>query len=165
MGGPVKRITFDNKTIRGLAWWSDSRIVFTSNREGPNMLWSVAAAGGTPELIALAGRNLRAVSASNQMHRLVFEESIRVTNIWRVDLTRRNAAPERLISTTRRNDSPKYSPDGKRIVFGSDRSGSYEIWIADENGLHPRQLTAFGGRAVGTPLVSGRAPDRVRRQP
>jgi Tol biopolymer transport system component len=120
-GGEARQVTFDKKTISGLAWISEKQLVFTSNRAGGNMLWSISASGGAPELIAIAGRSVSRVSAANRLGRLVFEETFRNTNIWRVDLSRPGAPAERLISTTRRNDSPKYSPDGKSIVFGSDR--------------------------------------------
>ena len=36
---------------------------------------------------------------------------------------------------------PRYSPDGRHIVFVSDRDGSENIWIADSNGANPRALT------------------------
>ena len=36
---------------------------------------------------------------------------------------------------------PRYSPDGKSIVFVSDRSGSHNLWLADADGGHPRALT------------------------
>jgi Tol biopolymer transport system component len=36
---------------------------------------------------------------------------------------------------------PHYSPDGKRIVFVSDRSGSDNVWVAEADGTHPRALT------------------------
>jgi Tol biopolymer transport system component len=36
---------------------------------------------------------------------------------------------------------PRWSPDGKNIVFTSDRSGKYEIWTLDVDALNLRQLT------------------------
>lgn len=36
---------------------------------------------------------------------------------------------------------PEYSPDGKRVLFNSTRSGHAEIWICDSDGANPRQLT------------------------
>ena len=39
------------------------------------------------------------------------------------------------------DSQPRYSPDGKKIVFLSDRSGSENVWICDANGASPRTLT------------------------
>ncbi|HJR62921.1 MAG TPA: amidohydrolase, partial [Gemmatimonadaceae bacterium] len=36
---------------------------------------------------------------------------------------------------------PRWSPDGKHIVFTSDRSGSDNLWIADADGKNARALT------------------------
>jgi serine/threonine protein kinase len=36
---------------------------------------------------------------------------------------------------------PRWSPDGKRIAFASDRGGNYEIWYMDADGNNLRQIT------------------------
>lgn len=38
---------------------------------------------------------------------------------------------------------PTYSPDGRSMLFVSDRSGADNLWVADANGRHPRQIS-FG---------------------
>ncbi len=41
---------------------------------------------------------------------------------------------------------PRWSPDGKKIAFVSDRGGGYEIWMIDTDGTNIRQIT-FGSMA------------------
>ncbi|MCI0724253.1 MAG: amidohydrolase family protein [Acidobacteria bacterium] len=36
---------------------------------------------------------------------------------------------------------PRYSPDGKQIVFLSDRDGANNVWIVDPDGRRPRRVT------------------------
>ncbi|MBC7895188.1 MAG: PD40 domain-containing protein [Cytophagaceae bacterium] len=46
---------------------------------------------------------------------------------------------------------PRYSPDGRSLVFISDRNGSRATWISDANGARPRLLTAGGLFPAFTP--------------
>src|SRR5215213_10118581 len=39
---------------------------------------------------------------------------------------------------------PRYSPDGRSIVFTSDRNGTDGTWIADADGRRPRLLAPGG---------------------
>ena len=39
------------------------------------------------------------------------------------------------------DQQPRYSPDGSRIVFVSDRNGSKNLWIANADGTKPKALT------------------------
>src|SRR5689334_11240105 len=36
---------------------------------------------------------------------------------------------------------PRFSPDGKKILFTSDAGGGDNIWVMDRNGTNPRQVT------------------------
>jgi Tol biopolymer transport system component len=39
------------------------------------------------------------------------------------------------------DSEPRFSPDGKLIAFRSDRDGDENVWIANADGSHPRQLS------------------------
>jgi Tol biopolymer transport system component/predicted Ser/Thr protein kinase len=62
-------------------------------------------------------------------------------NIWRIDLTAKTPQPERLIASTARDVFPQYSPDGSRLAFYSDRSGTAQIWVGDPEGRQTQQVT------------------------
>jgi len=49
---------------------------------------------------------------------------------------------------------PRWSTDGKKIAFVSDRSGSYEIWTIDADGTNLRQVTFTGIPGTSFPLWS-----------
>ena len=91
---------------------------------------------------------------SSRANRLAFVQQTTVANIWQLDIPRRGqpiSPPTRLIASTRHDAGPHFSPDGKRIVFHSDRSGSMEIWVSDAAGHNLLQWTSIGGRLTGTP--------------
>jgi Tol biopolymer transport system component/DNA-binding winged helix-turn-helix (wHTH) protein len=132
--------------LLGLAWTSDGRrIVFPAARS----LWTVALDGRVPTPLALPGYNPSYPAISAKGNQLVFADSSEDTDIWRVNgpafthnkSARAPSAPTRLISSTRMDTNPQYSPDGSRIAFTSSRSGAVEIWVCDSDGSNPVQLT------------------------
>jgi TolB protein len=75
------------------------------------------------------------------------------TEIFSMDLRTREAR-----QLTRNADidvSPSYSPDGSRIVFQSDRSGSPQIYVMNEDGSNPKRIS-FGVGAYYAPVWSPR---------
>ncbi|MEM6262497.1 MAG: amidohydrolase, partial [Bacteroidota bacterium] len=50
---------------------------------------------------------------------------------------------------------PRYTPDGKRLLFTSDRGGGDNVWIMDRDGENKRQITQESFRllnqAIPTP--------------
>src|SRR5262249_37490625 len=47
----------------------------------------------------------------------------------------------RLTSGAGMDNQPRYSPDGKHIVFTSDRGGGEQVWVADADGRNARVIT------------------------
>ena len=152
-GGEPKRLTFDNRSVRSLAWTADSQwMVFASWFRGLR-LWKLSASGGTPEQLDIGAEFASSVAVSRIGDRLAYSQEFRYTNIWQLELqdSKSTSTFRRLISSTRQDFSPQYSPDGKRIAFTSARTGNNEVWVCDADGMNPVPLTSFGGPDVGSP--------------
>jgi eukaryotic-like serine/threonine-protein kinase len=177
-GGQGRSISPDLARVFSLAWTRDSReVVFAARYQGPPTLWRVAADGNKPpEPVVGVGPNLfgpssywsRAPSAllvglaiSPQGGYLAYTHSVGDTNIWRLDLDggRPSGAPVKLIASTHPDASAEFSPDGKRIVFASRRSGAYEIWVCAADGAGALQLTHMDAPMTGSPRWS---PDGLK---
>jgi Tol biopolymer transport system component len=144
--GEPRRLTFDNAGVGGLAWTADSReIVFSSGIGGSASLWRMPVSGPEKPTRLTVGENATSLAISPRSNRLVYEQTIPVdVNIWRLDLFNPVAPPTPFITSTRTDESAHYSPDGKRIVFRSARSGPDEIWACDADGSNAAQLTHTG---------------------
>ncbi len=55
--------------------------------------------------------------------------------------------PRQLTNTTKKDRHPRWSPDGKHILFESNRSGDNQLWIIDLTGGEARQLTTISSEA------------------
>jgi Tol biopolymer transport system component len=158
-GGESKRLTFDNARVNGLDWTpNDAYIIFSSERLGQTALWKVPASGGEPEALAVGQADSFEPSLSRDGHRLAYTLASGNINIWRYEIhpgSGRKTTPAKFIASTGENDSPQFSPDGKRTVFASSRSGgNTEIWVCGSDGSNPLQLTSSGGALTGTPRWS-----------
>lgn len=65
-------------------------------------------------------------------------------------------APVRIAEGLAYEVQPRFSPDGKRIAFTSDRGGGDNIWIMNADGADKRQLTKEDFRLLNQP---GWSPD------
>jgi Tol biopolymer transport system component/DNA-binding winged helix-turn-helix (wHTH) protein len=156
-GGQPRRLTFDSRPIHGLAWNANGQeIIFSSERAGGvSMLWRIGIDLGKPELLAGLGENVGFPSISRQQNRLTYTHWVSDANIWRLELDTVHGSGRavKLIASTRNDESPQYSRDGKRILFASDRSGGYEFWVCDSEGhnTYPLASDSRAGAASWSP--------------
>jgi Tol biopolymer transport system component/DNA-binding winged helix-turn-helix (wHTH) protein len=129
------------------AWIPDSRDILFSAKGGLFRLDAMT--GGTPSRLAFVDQDDRSpvVSRVPGGRRLVYVRAVVDTNVWRVDTARPGAPaaspPTAAIASTRFDMGPSVTPDGRRVVFVSDRSGENEFWVADPDGSNAFQLTSM----------------------
>jgi len=152
--GKVTQLLRRTSGFGGLGWSADeSRIVFTDNFLGGD-IWEVALVDPDhPEKLPL-GHDASHLSVSPVGNRLAFRQSRRNVNIWRLDLSDPTARAQKIVTSSRVQIQPRYSPDGSQIAFSSDRSGKWEVWMSEADGTNPVQLSAFGVETTGDPSWS-----------
>lgn len=151
-GGEPARIASEHARVLGPPQWSfdGQSVIFASDRDSHPALWRVSLTGESPVEINDSGWY---PAVSRKGYRLAYQRVTRSLNVWQIDA---NTKQKRILipstSETDQGPGPQPSPDGTRVAYMSDRSGTMEIWMSDANGGNPIQLTAIGG--AGTPRWS-----------
>jgi Tol biopolymer transport system component/DNA-binding winged helix-turn-helix (wHTH) protein len=162
-GGEPRRLTFDARDLMGLDWAADGKsLIFSSSRAGIYSLWRIGASGGEPFWFAGAGTKMKHPSTARAAGRnvLAFENWTYEVNLWRVPVGSGTGEARRVTETTDQwNFHPAISPDGRRLVFVSTRTGEEQLWNEAADGSAPTRMTSFEGARIETPRWS---PDGKR---
>ena len=141
----IKRITnIKGDEIHGFCWNSDSRtILFSANLDGTFSLWKTDLEGNEPIKI------INAISISDPRisiggKNLIYAERLENSNILKIDLNNPDRETLLIGSSAFFNQMPDISPDGKRILFQSSRTGNPSIWVCDSDGSNPTQIVGYG---------------------
>jgi len=151
-GSGTRRVTFDNRDIMGFCWMADGSGFIVSSRRGDGVpkLWQLSLDGKAAKPLT-DGLTLAAFPfVSQQGDRIAFTAYRTTTSIRQVS----NGSEKLLISDQSSNSTPQLSLDGKSLVYRSDRTGSFELWISNLDGQNGRQLTHFKGPMVNNPRWS-----------
>jgi Tol biopolymer transport system component len=163
----VRPLTHDRSEISDMQWPRDSRsIFFISTRARSQELWSIdPESDAPPRVVALPG-------GFNQF-------SLSLTNSWMavtqsyddidISLQALSENTERVpgrfnnkqcaINSAREVHSARFSPDGQSIVYASNQTGVWELWLAKTDCTKERQLTFLRSETLGSPRWS---PDGSR---
>lgn len=172
-GGEPRQVTADKASLFGLAWTPDGRqLVFSSDRGGISRLWRVPA--NPTSLVSASplesgGEDTRFPSISRPglgtPVRLAYQRFEENVDIRRAEVVGEGTLQHALkpsapfLASTRSDDHPQFSPNGRKIAFVSKRSGTFEIWLCDSDGSNVVRLTSMGGPIIVGPRWS---PDSRR---
>jgi serine/threonine protein kinase len=161
--GKEREATPYDRTIQELVWQPDGHGLILAVREGGEHagLFRLMLNGGIQRL-GIDNGIVRWPSLSSTGRRMAYEKRHIDTNIYRMagpgpDGGARpyeQCGVTAVVDSTALDREPMLSPDGKRMVFNSDRSGTYEIYVANADGSDQVALTEMGLTALGSPRWS-----------
>lgn len=159
-GGAPEQLTNDVAEIRGWAWRGDSRhIVFGRRVDSEARLYELDTQTRTLRDVGVDDAESPAVSRHNNT--LAFVHRRPQFGLFRVPVVGgKPGTPERLFPSSGRDTQPMLAPDGKQLVFASDRSGSFGLWWADLG--RPDSLRPVEGLRPETRQAPDWSPDSTR---
>jgi len=128
-----------------------SKIAFVSNRSGSPQIYIKDLVADYEERITFEFNGAEIKEAQSpvwsSLNKIAFmaisEESEGKFDIYSVNPDGNGL--KQLTESSGNNEDPSWSPDGRFIVFGSNRSGGYHLYIMNGNGYNQRRITYFKG--------------------
>jgi len=104
---------------------------------------------GSPTPVTQGSREIESVDVSPDGDWLVFNTGVPQMDIYIIKADGSNQ--RQLTNDPEKDRSPKFSPDGERIAFQSERSGRWEAWSIRTDGSGLEQLTKASGSGILSP--------------
>jgi Tol biopolymer transport system component/DNA-binding winged helix-turn-helix (wHTH) protein len=134
----ITRFLEDNPS--GLTWSADDKKLIYSRwkRLSSDELREVVFASGSATRLGLEGMN---PAVSPKGDKLAYGSALSTHGLWQRDLLQPGVPAGEVVPSSRPQYDAQYSPDGKRIVFASERSGVRGVWISNEDGSSLVQIS------------------------
>src|SRR5712692_10007581 len=130
----MTRLTFGPATSQYPLWSPDGRYILFQASGG--MFWTRSDGAGKPQPLTQSKNNQFPWSFTADGKRLVFMEQSPETgfDLWTVPLENESAGlragkPEPFLQTPFNERHGSFSPDGRRMAYASDESGSYQVYV------------------------------------
>jgi TolB protein len=153
-GGIIKRLTVSRAIEISPSWSPGGRdLVFTSDRTGTPQLYMIDGEGAGRRRLTFEGRYNDSAVWSPGGDRIAY--ATREGNINQLVVMKSTGEDRRVLTgqSWGNCEDPSWAPDGRHLVFASDRTGVFKLYVYDVVGDTTRQLT-FGPDPDITPAWS-----------
>jgi len=161
-GGEAERLTHQRAELRGWDWTPDGQaIVFGRRVDSHTRLYRLELASRSITDLGIEDAQAPAIAA--QANLLAFVQRKPQFGLYRIGEANAggDARPlQRLFPSTGRDALPSVAPDGRQIVFTSDRSGEFTLWWADME--RPASLRPIEGIRPESRHLPAWSPDSRR---
>jgi len=144
---PLKKIgRIGGDFIQHLSWSADGKhFLFTRIHQGKMGLWTMPVGGGEPRRL-LPGENMPHFdghfSPDGKRVLFVYDRLQGTDGKLQIDVTNADGSEHKnLIPHAAFEESPRWSPDGKRLVWASTRDKKQAVYVADADGTNVKRLT------------------------
>jgi Tol biopolymer transport system component/DNA-binding winged helix-turn-helix (wHTH) protein len=151
VGTPLALTRDLQSRISGVTWSRDGLTVYYGAGTPTSALWRVRADGAVAPQRVEEATDGAYPAAARSIDRVVFSRGSFENHLYRFEPGR---AAQPIAPSAGQNGQPDFSPDGRRVAFCSDRSGTTEVWTAAADGTELRQLTRGSGPARCSPAWS-----------
>jgi len=135
-GSDAAAATNARGSVYGAAWRDERHVLVAADWFGFRALNDVDLATHAATFVGARGARFPDVAPSGA---IVFENAQFRTDLWAFDPATGTAAKEPSWPSTRFTMKPEYSPDGKRVLFVSNREGAEGLFVASK-GAAPQRL-------------------------
>ncbi len=119
------------------------RLAFVSNRSGTPQIYVLDLTSERVERLTFSGKYNTSPSWS-YLNKIAFVSLINGSlDVYSMDPN--GDRLRKLTENSGKNEDPCWSPDGRYIVFSSNRKGTYNLYIMSSNGQNQRRITSSVG--------------------
>jgi TolB protein len=153
-GSIIKRLTVSDAIEISPSWAPGGRdLVFTSDRTGTPQLYIMDSEGAGRRRLTFEGKYNDSAAWSPRGDQMAY--ATRESDITQIVVMKSTGEDRRVVTDRRwRNcEDPSWAPDGRHLVFASDRTGVFKLYVYDVEESTFRQLT-FGDEPDISPAWS-----------
>jgi Tol biopolymer transport system component/DNA-binding winged helix-turn-helix (wHTH) protein len=144
--GKARRLVAEvSKRVSKIGWnASDTHLLITQADPVASELYDLNLKNGAITKRPEAGTSVFSLTLNPKTGAIAWTAYRDQVNLWRKDLTSQDSSLEPILASSRSDNMASSSPDGKHIVFDSNRSGVWSVWLADADGSNLSRLSQGG---------------------